>query len=87
MSAPRRPSVLVDWPHESPDSWYHLNYLNFFIVDSWLKLTRAGGQTGRIYSPVTGYAGLSAPFDSTDTCNLIWRLHAADAASESIPML
>ncbi len=44
MSAPRRPSVLVDWPHESPDSWYHLNYLNFFIVDSWLKLTRAGGR-------------------------------------------
>ncbi|KMH49211.1 hypothetical protein SM74_05457 [Klebsiella variicola] len=36
---------------------------------------------------VTGYAGLSAPFDSTDTCNLIWRLHAADAASRSFPML
>lgn len=47
-------------------------------------LTRAGGG---IYSSVIGYAGLSAPFDSADTCNLIWRLHAADAAFRSFPML
>ena len=45
------------------------------------------GEGGRIYSQVTGYAGLSAPFDSTDTCNIIRRLHAADAASKSFPIL
>ncbi|WP_217432937.1 hypothetical protein, partial [Klebsiella variicola] len=31
-----------------------------------------------------GYAGLSAPFDSTDTCSFIWRLHAANAASDAV---
>ncbi|MGF7696817.1 hypothetical protein AAGP94_27555, partial [Klebsiella pneumoniae] len=42
------------------------------------------GEGGRIYSQVTGYAGLSAPFDSTDTCSFIWRLHAANAASDAV---
>ena len=59
-------------------------FLNFFIAVSGLRLTRAGG---RIYSSVTGYAELSAPFDSTDTCNPIWHPHAADAVFRSFPML
>ena len=77
MSAPRRPSVLVDWPHESPDSWYHLNCLNFFIADCWLKLTRAGGRQAEFIAPSPATPGFRR--------HLTPQIHAASSGA-SMPL-
>ncbi|MBK4768991.1 MAG: hypothetical protein FT726_04815 [Pantoea sp. Morm] len=39
-----------------------------------------GGWAFAIFKPVTGSAGLTAPWGVRAILNLFWRLHAADAA-------
>jgi len=65
----------------SPLTGVKRGYINLFVAESWFGLIRVGDGFA-VYRSETGYAGRTVPFSISVICNIIWRLHAADAAFE-----